>query len=97
MLDVIWIALKIGLFCAIVAGLHVTSTREIVDLYGRAKLAIVAIGALLLGILANWFLAGSSFFEREFWHSMKFSDNSAVTFISFGIGLLVQVIRFRRK
>jgi len=95
MIAVLYICLKTIVFFAIVACIHATTTRDVVDLYGRPRLALVGLGALLLGLFSNWFLSGPYLFEWSFWTALAIADHLAVAALAFGIGLLIQVVRFR--
>lgn len=95
MVNALFLCLKIALSCAIVAGMHATTTREIVDLYGRSRLSLVGLGAMLLGLFSNWLLSGPYLFEWSFWTSLAIADHLAVAALAFGSGLLIQVARFR--
>ena len=94
LLTALFLCLKLALSCAIVAGMHATTTREIVDLYGRGNLTLVGLGAMLVSFFSNWLLSGSLLFEKDFWTSLAISDHLAVMAFAFGIGLLIQVVRF---
>lgn len=95
LLTALFLCMKIALSCAIVAGMHATTTREIVDLYGRSRFALVGLGALLLGLFSNWLLYGPHLLEWSFWTSLAITDHLTVVACAFGIGLFVQVVRFR--